>query len=102
MKATSPGGFFVSFDFMKRKIILGIGVMALMVSCSKKDEQFCKCLEAGEKLNEFSNSILEKGATKEDEVKIKQLRAEKDSACVNYITMGGDEMRAKKKDCGYE
>lgn len=59
-------------------------------------------MEAGDKLNQFSNELLERGATKEDESKIKKLRAEKDSACVSFYTMGGEEMLEKKQDCGYE
>lgn len=94
--------FFVSFGFMKKMWIIGISASVMMLSCSKRDEQFCKCMESGDKLNQFSNELLERGATKEDETKIKQLRAEKDSACVNYYTMGGEEMREKKKACGYE
>lgn len=94
--------FFVSFDRMKNTLIIGLGITALVVSCSKRDEQFCKCMEAGDKLNAFSNELLERGATKEDEAKIQKLRADKDSACVSFYSMGGEEMREKKKECGYE
>lgn len=87
---------------MKKMWILGIALTMITVSCSKRDEAFCKCMEAGEKLNTFSNELLERGATKEDELKIQKLRAEKDSACVTFYSMGGEEMREKKKECGYE
>jgi hypothetical protein len=94
--------FFVSFDHMKKTWIIGLIVTAVTVSCSKRDDEFCNCMEAGEKLNQFSNELLQRGANQEDEVKIKGLRAAKDSACVDFYTMGGDAMREKKKECGYE
>ena len=94
--------FFVSFGSMKNIWILGLFVAVIAVSCSKRDDKFCDCMEAGEKLNNFSKELLDRGAKQEDEVKIQELRAAKDSACVDYYTMGGDAMREKKKECGYE
>lgn len=102
LKPSNRVAFFVSFGSMKNIWILGLFVAAVTVSCSKRDDKFCNCMEAGEKLNNFSKELLERGAKQEDEVKIQELRAAKDSACVDYYTMGGDAMREKKKECGYE
>lgn len=79
-------------------MIIGIALIAFS-SCSSKDKQFCKCLEAGEKLNNFASELLERGATKEDEAKIKELREVKDKECANYQTMGGEEMKKKQAEC---
>ncbi len=77
-------------------------IFALSLSCSQRDNKFCECISAGEKLNNFSQELLERGAEKQDEAKIQSLRAAKDSACSDFYTMGGDAMREKKKECGYE
>ena len=77
-------------------------IFALSRSCSQRDNKFCECISAGEKLNNFSQELLERGAEKQDEAKIQSLRAAKDSACADFYTMGGDAMREKKKECGYE
>jgi len=77
-------------------------IFSLSLSCSQRDNKFCECISAGEKLNNFSQELLERVAEKQDEAKIQSLRAAKDSACADFYTMGGDAMREKKKECGYE
>ena len=71
----------------------------ILASCSGKDAQFCKCLEAGEALNNFSSQLFddEMDQTKADQ--LKQLKDAKKEACANYQTMNGDEMLKRKKEC---
>lgn len=87
---------------MNKEWPLAFLIFALSLSCSQRDNKFCECISAGEKLNNFSQELLERGAEKQDEAKIQSLRAAKDSACADFYTMGGDAMREKKKECGYE
>ena len=102
LKPSNRVAFFVSFGFMKNIWIPGLLVAAVTLSCSQRDNKFCECISAGEKLNNFSQELLERGAEKQDEAKIQSLRAAKDSACADFYTMGGDAMREKKKECVYE
>ncbi len=76
-----------------------IVAILLLASCSHKDEQFCTCLSAGKELNEYTQQFFEKEPSKEDEIKIFDLKAKKTEACKDYQMMAGDKMRQKKADC---
>jgi hypothetical protein len=79
-----------------------IGIIAsvlLMSSCNSKDEQFCKCLEAGEKLNNYSAELMPTEITKDNADSLKFLKAAKKEACQDYQTMKGPEMLKKKAEC---
>ena len=71
----------------------------ILVSCSGKDTQFCKCLEAGEALNNFSSQLFEGEMDQKKADQLKKLKADKKEACANYQTMNGDEMLKRKKEC---
>ena len=73
--------------------------LLLLVSCSNKDEQFCKCLTEGEALNEYTQQFFEKSASAEEQEKVKQLKDAKAEACKDYQVMSGDIMRQKKAEC---
>lgn len=84
---------------MKKLITLFV-ISVLFFSCSnEKDGQFCKCLEAGEKLNSFSVGMLQETITAKEADSLKKLKAAKKEACANYQTMKGDEMLKRKKEC---
>jgi Tfp pilus assembly protein PilP len=75
-------------------------VLILVLSaCSSKDEQFCKCMQAGEDLNEYSAKMLSEEVTAEKAAKMKELKDNKKKECVNYQTMMGDEMLKRKANC---
>ena len=78
-----------------------IGIIAsvlLMSACNSKDEQFCKCLAAGEKLNNYSAELLQTEITKNVADSLKALKAAKKEACQDYQTMKGPEMLKKKAE----
>lgn len=83
------------------KNIFGFTICLVFLSaCSSgKDEQFCECLKAGEKLNAFSTQMFERDITKEDADQLKKLKETKKAACVNYQAMTGDEMLKRKSEC---
>lgn len=81
-----------------KKAILPISVL-LLFSCSTPSDPFCDCLEAGEKLNNFSEKLMEGSATEDEATELKQLRDAKKSACEEYETMDGATMREKKAAC---
>jgi hypothetical protein len=82
---------------MKR--LLFIAVPLMLAACSSKDEQFCKCLNAGEELNDYSAKMLTEEVTKEKANKMQQLKEAKKKECVDYQTMMGDEMLKRKAEC---
>ena len=81
-----------------KKIFYGVSLLTL-ISCSGKDEQFCKCLEAGEALNAYSVELWETSVDAEKAKELKRLKAEKKKACADYQTMSGEEMLERKKEC---
>lgn len=68
-------------------------------SCSQKDQKMCDCLQAGEKLNEFSTTVLMKDITENDLKKMEQLKKDKTQKCVDFQMMSGEEMLKKKAAC---
>ena len=82
---------------MKRILLILLPVV--LAACSSKDEQFCKCLKAGEELNDFSSKMLMEEVTQEKANKMQQLKDAKKKECVDYQTMMGDEMLKRKAEC---
>ena len=74
-------------------------LILLLTACSSKDEQFCKCLNAGEELNTYSNKLLTEEVTHEKADKLKALKATKKKECADYQSMMGDEMLKRKAEC---
>ena len=61
---------------------------------------FCKCMEAGNELNEYSAKILEKSEIDATaETKMKELNATKKKLCKDYEMMSGAEMLELKRAC---
>ena len=81
---------------MKRTLIF---TGLLLLSCSGKDTQFCKCLEAGEALNNFSSELFQKDMDQSKADELNKLKEAKQKACANYQTMSGEEMLKRKKEC---
>lgn len=82
---------------MKKTFVLA--GLALLFSCSQRDEQFCECLEIGNQLNEFSSTILSDGPSVESAQKLNEIKSKKQKACEGYLTMDGPEMIRKKAAC---
>jgi len=81
------------------KKLFPIALFFLVISCDSKDEQFCKCMQAGEELNNFSSKLFTEEVTEAKAAKLKSLKAKQKKECVNYQTMGGEEMLQKKAEC---
>jgi len=81
------------------KIFALIILLVLGSSCSSKDEQFCKCLKAGEELDQFSAELFTKDINNEDAKKLKELKSIQKKECANYQTMTGEEMLKLKAEC---
>ena len=71
----------------------------MLGACSSKDEQFCKCLKAGEELNDFSPKLFNGDITSEKAEKLKGLKSVKKKECADYQIMSGKEMLEKKASC---
>jgi hypothetical protein len=83
-----------------KKALFFVGLIAVLSSCgSGKDEQFCKCLKAGDDLNAHSVELFDGDITKEQAEKQQKLIKTKKQACENYETMKGPEMLERKKKC---
>ena len=76
-----------------------IGGLVLLSACSGKDEQFCKCLEAGEALNNYTITVLDNDTEDADREKLKSLRDSKNEACEAYKKMSGGKLRTLKEEC---
>lgn len=84
---------------MKNFTIISLLFLSLMACTSGKDEQFCKCLKAGEELNEYSTKLWSEEINDEKASKLKSLKEIKRKECTNYQTMDGAEMIKRKKEC---
>ena len=74
-------------------------VALVFTACTERDEQFCKCLEAGEKFNVEANKLLNGKASSLSKEERAKLKKDKETACANYQTMTGEEMLKRKADC---
>lgn len=74
-------------------------LLLALVACSPTDPQFCECLEKGDAFNKASAEVIVDIEKKQSIKKLKQLKAEKENACANYIDMSGEEMLKRKADC---
>lgn len=87
------------FYAMKRQLII---TALLFASCSSKDEKFCNCIEASEKLNEKTNQFFDKAPSESEAADIKELKENKNNLCADYQEMDGEKMRQLKDACGFE
>ena len=81
------------------KLLFLITSILVLSACNSKDEQFCKCLKAGDELNAFSSKLFNKEITPKMQKEMQKLRSDKASACKNYQTMGGKKMLELKEEC---
>ncbi len=82
---------------MKQLIVIGL----LLSACSPSDEQFCTCMEAGEKFDKIASEMLqpENQSNTEKQQEFTMLKNKKEEACKDYQTMSGEEMIRRKADC---
>jgi hypothetical protein len=83
------------------KIFFGVLCAALMFSCSsKRDDQFCNCLDASEKLNKASKAMLNNSQMDLDKVtELNDLRTKKEKACAAYTKLTAEESKELREAC---
>ena len=81
------------------KLLILITSILVLNAYNSRDEQFCKCLKAGEELNDFSSELFNAEITSEKAEKLKGLKEVKKKECANYQMMSGKEMLEKKASC---
>jgi hypothetical protein len=59
----------------------------------------CDCLEAGDKLNDFSAKMLQKAPSEADQKKMIRLKKQKELKCADFQMMSGEEMLKRKATC---
>jgi len=90
---------FVNLIKIAMKYLLPALIFCLC-ACGPTDPKMCDCLDAGDKLNQFSSKLLSKEATPKEVAEMKKLKADKTSKCKDYQTMSGEEMLKRKAECG--
>ena len=89
---------FLYFQPMMKRLVPLLFILAACGSGEKTP--FCKCMEAGNELNEYSAEILAKSEIDtEAESKMKELKATKKKLCKDYQIMSGPEMLELKRAC---
>lgn len=83
-----------------KKHIFFAAVSVILVGCSQKDEAFCECLKANDKLNAETERIMQYDEVLvQDDSELKALRKAKDEVCEPYETMGGEELKKLQEAC---
>lgn len=74
---------------------------ALMFSCSsKRNDQFCNCLNASEELNKASKAMLNSSQMDLNKVnELNNLRTKKEKACAAYTKLTAEESKELREAC---
>lgn len=87
---------------MKKLFFLAAITFSLIACNSNKDKRFCECLTISQKLDgeamKYSSRALD-ATTDEEVANLKKLVAEKDSICLPYENLSGDELKKKQAAC---
>ena len=73
--------------------------LIMLVSCSTKDEQFCRCLELGNELNEASSKALNGVLSADQVMKIKDLKTRQKKECSSYHQLDGVKLKELQQVC---
>jgi len=77
-----------------------IGILSLtLIFTSCGDNQFCECIEAGNKLNDQSIKILNGDNSQEAYVLQQELLDDKRNACKDFENTDGETLRRLQEDC---
>ena len=79
--------------------LLPFAISSCSSDAEEKDDQFCKCLQVTEELNDFSSKLFDREVTKEDVTKMVSLKEAKKKECKDYQEMSGEEMLKRKELC---
>lgn len=71
----------------------------VLASCSSEQTPFCKCVESGKTLSDYSAKLFNKEVSSDDEVVMTELRAEKDKDCKAFENLADDKIQALKEEC---
>ncbi len=89
---------FLYFRFMFKRIF---PLLFILTACGSSEvTPFCKCMEAGNQLNEYAAEVLKNQEVDETvEKKMAELKQTKKKLCKSYETMGGAKMLELKAEC---
>lgn len=82
-----------------KEIILIVGSLVFLSSCSNTDQQFCECMDIAEKLNGANQKAFSENRTQADLDEIKSLQKTQTETCQKYFEMSGEEMLELKEAC---
>ena len=82
----------------KQTIFLTLTTL-LLLSCHRKDEKFCSCMDKSEEVNALTEKIWQHDATKDDSLQLKKLIASKKELCEMYALIDGEELLKLREDC---
>ncbi len=76
-------------------------LLFVLVACgSSESTPFCKCMKAGNELNEYAAEVLKNQVIDAAvEKKMTSLKQTKKKLCASYETMGGAKMLELKRAC---
>ena len=81
------------------KTILFSFIIFLLFSSCSDNTQICDCLEAGEKLQNYSAKMFSKEASTKDLIEMKRLKKIQLEKCKDFQTMDGKKMLELKEEC---
>jgi hypothetical protein len=82
----------------KQTIFLTLTTL-LLLSCHRKDENFCSCMKKSEEVNTLTEKIWQLKGAKKDSLQLKKLIISKNKMCDAYSDINGDELLKLKQDC---
>jgi hypothetical protein len=82
----------------KQTIFLTLTTL-LLLSCHRKDENFCSCMKKSEEVNTLTEKIWQLKGEGKDSLQLKKLIASKNKVCEAYTALNGEELLKLKQDC---
>jgi hypothetical protein len=82
------------------KSLFLFAAITVLVSCSRSQNELCKCIEETEKLNKMSKELLDMSdVSKEKFDSLVRLREEMDSLCIPFKNIGTEELYEMRNEC---
>jgi hypothetical protein len=84
---------------MQKSFFLLLSLTLILLSCNRKDEKFCTCLDKSKEVNQLTEKIWGQDGTQSDSLKLKKLLLKKRELCEDYETKNGEELFLLTEDC---
>ena len=82
----------------KQTIFLTLTTL-LLLSCHRKDENFCLCMKKSEEVNTLTEKIWQLKGERKDSLQLKKLITSKNKVCDAYTALNSEEVLKLKQDC---